>query len=70
MLQVHHSYNYYPAGYAITGDLYILFYKQQDVLAEGPKYLESKSINWKYIFKILMDTVVRCANQYYILDTY
>jgi hypothetical protein len=27
------------------------------VIAKGPKYRESKSINWKHNFKILMDSV-------------
>ena len=34
------------------------------LFAKGPKYRESKSINWKHNFKILMDSVEDYASQW------
>ena len=49
---------YNPTGHVITGDLKIINNTSlREVIAKGPKYRESKSINWKHNFKILMDSV-------------
>ena len=49
---------YNPTGHVITGDLKIINNTSpRDMFAKGPKYREPKSINWKYNFKILMDSV-------------
>ena len=36
----------------------------REVFAKGPKYRESKSINWKHNFKILMDSVEDYVRQW------
>ena len=41
-----------------------LHYKQQNVFAKGPKYRETKSINWKHNFNIIMNTMDYCAGQW------
>ena len=34
------------------------------ILAKGPKYREPQSINWKYNFKLLMDSVEDYARKW------
>jgi hypothetical protein len=36
----------------------------REVFAKGPKYRESKSLNWKHNFKILMDSVEDYVRQW------
>jgi len=49
---------YIPAGHVITCNLRIINTASlREVFAKGWKYRESKSINWKHNFKILMDSV-------------
>jgi len=56
---------YNLAGYVITGDHNIFNNTSlRDVFAKGSKYREPKSINWKYNFKILMDSVEDYARQW------
>jgi len=56
---------YNPAGHVITRDLKIINNTSlQDVLAKGPKYRESKSINWKHNFKMIMDSVEDYVRQW------
>ena len=48
---------YNPTVHVITGDLKIINNTSlREVIVKGPKYRESKSINWKHNFKILMDS--------------
>ena len=50
---------YNPAGHVISGDHNIINTNSlRDVFAKG-----SKSINWKHIFKLIMDSVEDCARQ-------
>jgi len=52
------SFIYNPTGHVITGDLKIInTVSLRDVFAKGRKYREPKSINWKHIFTIFMDSV-------------
>jgi hypothetical protein len=56
---------YNPTGHVITGDLTIINNTSlRDVFAQGLKYREPKSINWKHNFKILMDSVEDYARQW------
>ena len=49
---------YNPTGHVITGGLKMNNNTSlPEVFAKGPKYLEPKSINWKYNFKIVMDSL-------------
>ena len=56
---------YNPSGHVIAGDLKIINNTSlRDVFAKGPKYRESKSINWKHNFTILMDSVEDYARRW------
>ena len=58
------QFTYNPAGDVITGDLNIVNNTSlQNVLWKSPKYSEPKSINWKYNFKILMDSRIMPGNE-------
>ena len=52
------TYLYSPAGYVVTGNLNIVEnLKLRDILSKGPKYREPTTFNWKYNFKLVMDSV-------------
>ena len=56
------QFTYNPAGHVITGDLNIVNNPSvRNLLSKGPKYREPKSLNWKYNFKLLMDSVEEYA---------
>ena len=56
---------YNPAGQVITGDLNIAEnISVRIVFAKGPKFRELQSINWKFNFKNLMDSVEDYARQW------
>ena len=58
-------FRYSPAGHVITGDLNIVANeKLRNILAKGPKYREPQPINWKYNFKLVMDSVEDYARQW------
>ena len=47
-------FKYNPVGHVATGNLIIIDNENlRKILANGPKYLQSK--NWKYNFKLLMN---------------
>ena len=51
-------FKYNPAVHVMTGDLNIVEnISLRNVFAKGPKFREPQSINWKFIFKILMNSV-------------
>ena len=59
------QFTYNPAGHRITGYFNIVNNTSlQNVLLKGRKYRAPKSINWKYYFKILMDSVEDYARQW------
>ena len=58
-------YLYSPAGHVITGNLNIVDnLKLKDLLSKGPKYREAKSFNWKFNFKLVMDSVEDYARRW------
>ena len=58
-------FKYNPVGHVITGDLNIVEkISQRNVFAKGPKFREPQSINWKFNFKIFMDSVEDYARQW------
>ena len=49
---------YRPAGHIVTGDLNIVENTcLRDLISKGPKYREPQKFSWKYIFKLIMDSV-------------
>ena len=54
------QFSYNPACHVITGDLNIV----NNTSLRNAKYHEPKSINWKYNFKILMDSVEDYARKW------
>ena len=53
---------YQPAGHVVTGDLNIVEnHSLRNLLMKGPKYRENRSFNWKYNFKLVMDSVEEYA---------
>ena len=56
---------YQPAGHIITGDLSIVSSDTlRGLLTKGPKYRPPRSINWRYNFKLLMDSVEDFARKW------
>ena len=47
---------YNPVGYAITDDLNIINLSTRCVRQKDDIYRETKAINWKHNFKILLDS--------------
>jgi hypothetical protein len=63
------SFIYNPTDHIITGDLKIINNTSVwEVFANGPKYREPNSINWKHNFEILMDSVKDYARQWVKLE--
>ena len=58
-------FKYGPIGHVITGDLNLVDNRKlKNILAKGPKFREPQPINWKYNFKLLMDSVEDYARRW------
>ena len=56
---------YQPVNHIITGDLSIIpNNKLRDLFFKGPKFRPPRSINWRYNFKLLMDSVEEYARRW------